>query len=430
MVTPEGLSTPTQVVNQGNLIRATLIGPLVKHMVTGPFLVAFAVQVLHLSNGQISTMLTVLPLFVVLRYPLLDSIRAHPRQSISIRSRCIQLICLLALLLLPVQWITLPVLIGIAVLFVYANEFLQNAVWLSLVAEVSARRDRGHFFGRLRTTKDATSLAFALFGFFYVGDVLDRGEHRVLVLVVIALVLNSIFWLRRIPAVPPPDDLRAFSGRGKFLQTLRTSPLMRRPLALVLLNGILDWPILMVYLVGVLNMPANLLMLNVVASMLGPIFSVFLWGKSADALGERRIFRIYYSGALILYPMLLLVPDFDAVGDGSRDWWFGLCALLAFNFLKGILDAGRMMADSMLQARYVGSSEGFHAINIQTMCTQLFAAAMTAVGGLLLAVTADMSAGAIRYGAIWLDPFRVITIGVVTAAILAGLAVSAKIRDD
>ncbi|MEM7642241.1 MAG: MFS transporter [Pseudomonadota bacterium] len=430
MVAAPDLSTDAQRDAQANLIRATLMGSLSKDIVTGPFCVAFAVQVLRFSDGQVATMLTVLPLIVVLRYPYLDRIRDHPRQAVTIRSRYVQLSCLLALLLLPTGWITLPVLIAIAVLFVYGNEFLQNAVWMSFVAEVTARGDRGRFLGRLRTGKQATSLAFALFGFFYVGEALDRGEHRVLILIVIALLLNSLFWLHRVPPAPPPDGLRGFSGRGRFRHTIRTSPLMRRPLALGLLGGVLDWPILMVYLVGTLNMPANLLMLNVVAGMLGPIFSVFLWGRSADRMGERRIFLVYYGCALALYPALLFVPDFDAVADGSRAWWIGLFALLAFNFLQGILLAGRMMAESMLQARYVNAAEGFHAINVQTMLKQIFAAALTAAGGLMLAATTDSGGQAAAWGVIWLDPFRLLTIGIVTAAIFAGLAVARGIPDD
>ncbi|WP_371155841.1 hypothetical protein [Jannaschia sp. 2305UL9-9] len=421
------LSSPEQRLAQGHVIRSTLMGTLSKDMVTGPFLVAFAVQVVGFSNGQLSLMLSLLPLVIVLRYPVLDRIRVHPRRSVTLVARAIQLTCLLLLAILPQAWITLPVLTGIAILFVIGNEFLQNAVWTNLVAEVSARGDRGRFLGRLRTGKQATALAFALFGFLYVGDQLDRQEHRVLLAIVILLLLNSAFWLSRMPSAPPPDEVRRFSGRGRFWHTLRTSPLLRRPLVLLLINGVLHWPILNVYLLGTLNMPANLLMLNVVAGMLGPIFSVFLWGRSADALGERRIYRIYFVGALTLYPMLLLVPDFDAVTPGGRDWTIGLTALLMFNFLMGILDAGQLMAASMYQSRYVTAGSGFHAINILTMAGQLFMSVLTAVGGLLLAT--GTTGAATAWGPLWIDIFRIATIAIVTATIVLGLAVANGIED-
>ena len=430
MVTAFALSTPDQRLAQGHLIRSTLMGSLCKDIVTGPFCVAFAVQVLAFSNNQISLMLSLLPLIVVLRYPVLDHIRHRPRRAVTIAARMVQLACLLLLLTLPTAWITLPVLTGIAMLFVFGNEFLQNAVWTNFVAEVTGRGDRGRFLGRLRTGKQATALAFALFGFFLVGETLDRGEHRVLILVVIALLANSVFWLSRVPASAPPDSVRGFLGRGRFWHTIRTSRLLRRPLALGLVNGVLHWPILTVYLVGTLNMPANLLMLNVVAGMLGPIFSVFLWGKQADALGERRIYLLYFAGALALYPLLLLVPDFDAVPQGGRAWLTGLAALLAFNFLMGILDAGQLMAASMYQARYVTRSEGFHAINILTMASQLFAAALTAAGGLLLAATSRADVVSPHWGPVWVDPFRLATIGIVTLTIFAGMRIAAGIEDD
>ncbi|MXU65113.1 MFS transporter [Oceanomicrobium pacificus] len=421
-------STPAQRDAQTKLIRSTFLGSLSKDMLTGPFFVAFAVQVMQFSDGQISTMLALLPLVVLLRYPFLDRIRSYPRRDVTIAARFIQLACLLLLLCLPTDWISLPVLFGIAALFVFGNEFLQNAVWTNFVAEVTARGDRGAFLGRLRTGKQFTNLAFALFGWLLVGDLLDRTEHSILLVVVILLLLNSLYWLFRIPSQPPPGQLQAFSGKGHFWSTLRHSRLLRRPLALAFIIGILHWPILTLYLVGTLNMPASILMLSVVANMLGPIFSVFIWGRQADRHGERRIFLLYFTCVLGLYPILLLVPDFATVPDHGRAWFIGVGAILGFNFLAGILDAGQMMAGSMYQARYVNDEDGFHAINILTAANQLFMAGLTALGGLVLSFNAG--GGVIRFGPLEMDLFRALTLLIVTLAIAAGAAIARGIPED
>ncbi|WP_179381103.1 hypothetical protein [Jannaschia marina] len=426
---PPEMSTPDQLRVQGHLIRSTFMGSLSKDMVVGPYLTAFAVQVLLLSNGKISLFLAVLPLVVLLRYPFLDRIRGLPRQRVTLASRAVQLACLLLLLVLPQEALGLPGLIAIAVLFTFGNEFLQNAVWTNFVAEVAARGDRGRFLGRLRTGKQAFALLFALFGFFLVGETLDRAEHRILLLVVIALLLNSVFWLLRVPATAPPVQMRGFSGRGQFWSTVRHSPLMRRPLAIAVLSGVLTWPILNVYLLGVLNLPANLLMLMTVAWMLGPIFSVFLWGRQADALGERRIFRVYFLGALAALPLLLLVPDFAAVASGSAAWWGGVAAVLGMQFVTGILLAGHLMATTMYQARYVTEGAGFHALNILTLLTQLAGAGIVALGGVILTATTGDGAGAVPLGPIWVDGFKAASIGLQALACLLALRVVRGIPD-
>lgn len=419
-------STQAQLQQQSWLVRGTLNGQLAKDLVIGPFIVAYAVQVQGLSNGEISWFLALVPLLVLARYPFLAGIAHVPRVTVLHWARYVQISCLVALLVLPPEWTPLPVLMAIGVWFVFGNEFLQNAVWMNLVAEVSTSRDRGRFLGSLRMWKQATAMAFAVFGFVLVGESLSRGEFQILLLVALLLLLNSRFWYGKLPAIPPPETQRPAPGLDRMWHVARTSPLMRRPLVLSTVGAVLSWPILIVYLVGVLSLPANLLMLTVVARMLGSIVSEVFWGLRADARGVRQVFVQFYSYAFALYPMLLFVPDFAQVAPGSWDYLFGTGVMLAFFFARGVLDAGHMMATSMYKAQYLDAPGGFQAINLLTALHIALMSVMTALGGVLL--VRFETAEVVAWGPIWLDPFRLITLAILWLTVAAGLWVASGIK--
>lgn len=421
------ISSDAQKTAQTYLIRANLIGSLTRDLLVGGYIVAFAVQVLDYSNEQISWFLAAVPMLVVLRYPFLDVIRKVPRIYPTRAARCIQMFCLAALFVLPTDWITLPVLMGLAAVFIFGNDFLQNSVWMNLVAEVTTRSDRGKFLGRLRTAKLTTAMLFALFGMVLVGDELSRSEHRILLLIVMALLANALFWFWRVKPEPVPDQVRDSRGRGQFWLIVRTSKLLRRPLALEFVDRVMSWPILLVYLIGALNMPANVFMLYVVAGMMGPICSVFFWGRRADATGVRKIYLSYFIVSLTLFPILLFVPDFDSVPYQGAQWYVGVIALLLFTFAGGVIGAGHGMAASMYKAHYVNDRHGFHAVNILTAGTKVFTGVLTGIGGLVLALFADVEIASYATGAggfLWLDPFRLVMIGVVTVFALLGAWIS------
>ncbi|MEP5758826.1 MAG: hypothetical protein ABJ327_05820 [Litoreibacter sp.] len=202
--------------------------------------------------------------------------------------------------------------------------------------------------------------------------------------------------------------------------------MMRRPLALTFVNAVLHWPILLVYVVGSLHLPANLLMLTVVASMLGSIVSEIYWGRRADARGIRHVFLLFFAGSFALYPILLFIPDYATTPTGSKQYIIGTVLLLTFYFLRGVLDAGHLMAASMYRALYLNDAGGFHAVNLLTALDRLFTAVLTAVGGIILVGFADQHIT--QWGVLWIDPFRMITIVVMALTIAIGGRIAWGIR--
>ena len=408
------------------------MGDVPRSLLVGPYFVAFAIQVLGLSNAQITLFLSLIPLIVLGRYPFLDVIRQMPRIYPTLVARANSVFWLAMFLVLPTDWFSLPLLLGIATVFLVGNEYLQNAVAPSLINEITTRSDRGAFFGRMRTAKMVPAFGFALVGFLYVGDTMDRGEHRVLLVIAIGLATYALFWMSRIPANPPPDAVRNSVGRGQFWRILSTSPLLRRPLALLLVDKVRTWPIMAVYLIGTLNLPANMIMLQVLVGMLGGICSVFLWGKQADRTGFRPIYKTYFLASMLIFPLIFLVPDFATVPAYETQWLVGIGALMIYTFIGAVLAAGHDIAASMYHTNYVNGPNGLHAMSILTMFASLGQSALTALGGALLIVLARgelQNLSASGDSLIWIDPFRVTTLLIITAFCALGWWIARGIPD-
>lgn len=410
-------------VDQRALILGTLNGSLAKDLILGTFVVTFAVQVLGMSGGAVSAMLAIVPLIIVLRYPVLDLLRTYPKMAVLRASRWLMLACITTLIVLPTHAITLPVLVSVGVLFVLGNDFLQNAVWMNVIAEVSTHADRGRFLGRLRTWKQVTNMMFALFAFLLVGERMERGEFTVLLAIVGVLLVNSLVWYRRVPDRSAPDPIP--SGKGQLRSILLRHPMLRGPLAMALIGNVIFWPTLVVFLVGHLSADADLIMLTVAATITGSIVSEWVWGVAADGFGLRRIYTIYMLGSIAVLPLLFLIPDFAQV-DGRREL-FGAIILLMFSFLRGVLEAGNQMAAALHRARFLDRPDGFHAINVLTAVQHLFVAGLLAIGGVLLVAGSPVAAPA--DGLVWHDTFRIVSAGMIASAALLGLIFVRHIRD-
>lgn len=414
---------------QTRLVRAFFIGMILKEMMVGGLMVMFASHVLGFSSGEISLILTLAPLWLVLRYPFLKWVDRLPRFKVLISARLIQVVCVLVLFFLPDAWITPWFLLLLSSIFVFSNEFLLNAVFINTVTEITKSDERGRFLGRLRSRLQSMGLLFSTGVAFFVGEHMSSAEHKVLLVMCLALLINAIFWLWPLHDTPPrppaPKDQR------QFWQVLRYSPLLRRPLILSLIKSLWEWPIVILYMLNSLAMPANIVATFTIVRALGAIVSVTAWGKWADKIGFKRVFIVSFYGAFLLYPMLFLLPDYAQVSVQSTQGLAGLVALLLFGFFSGVISAGQNVGMTLYFTEHLEGGKGFYAINLLSALTQLFLSGLTALGGLLM-VYLDSSglagANSILGGFIWIDPFRIILLITLFALLLFGLYLACGIK--
>ena len=413
---------------QTRIVRASYLGMILKDMMVGGMMIMFATHVLGYTSGQSSILTALAPLILLARYPFLDVVNRLPRFNVMFWGRVIQIVLILLLLVIPPEMLTLWVMLPIASAFVISNEFLLNAVFLPAVTEVTNERERGAFLGRLRSTTQTFGLIYNLGILLIVGDILEHGEHRILLLVALVGLANALLWLAPLKDTPE-RQFPARSGRT-IMNVLGTSPLMRRPLAISLIKSIWEWPILIIYLLNGLNMPAYIMSLFIVLRSIGAITAVRFWGRQADRKGFRATFIYSFGLALALYPILFFIPDFAQIADQSFAFYGGVFAVSVFAFFMGILTAGQNVANTLYFTAHLKEGQGFYALNLLTALTTVFLSALTALGGIALVklegaglVTAHPLLG----GLLWTDTFRILLIAFLSILLLIGLYLSAKI---
>ncbi|MGX9419236.1 hypothetical protein ACWU4D_18025 [Vibrio sp. WJH972] len=313
--------------------------------------------------------------------------------------------------------------------FLIGNEFLQNSVASSLINEITSKSDRGLFLGRFRTVKMIPAFGFTLFGILYIGDEMTREEHRIMLIAALLLSVFSLNFMRKIPATPPPKAVSDSVGRGRFLKIVTTSPLLKLPLLLEGIKKVLNWPIFGLFLIGYLNLPANIFFLYLLSQMSGPFLSVFFWGKRADITGFKSIYLTVFLATIALTPLIFLIPDFDAIPYMGPQWIVGVSALIIFGFLQNTLKSGHGIASSMYHTQFLNKADSFHAVNILTMFGAFMQSAITALGGYFLIITTNNNVNIIsNEGFIWIDSFRIFSIGIIIIACLLGIFLSRRIN--
>lgn len=413
---------------QMRLIRASYIGMLLKDMMISGMMIMFASHVLGYTSGQTSFLTAVAPLVLLARYPFLDVVNRLPRFRVMLAARIIQLFCVFALFIIPREHLTVPVLMPLAAIFVVTNEFLLNAVFIPTVSEITEPTERGAFLGRLRSRLQTVGLIYNMGILIFVGEELSSKEHRVLLLICIGMLINSIYWLAPLRDTPK----RQFPSRKhrSLWNVITTSPLMRRPLAISLVKSLWEWPILLIYLLNAMSMPAWLMSLFIVSRTLGVISSVNFWGRQADRIGFRRTFLYSFGAALGLFPFLLLIPDFAQITNGSPAYFFGVAAIGIFAFFMGVLTAGQNLANTLYFTAHLKEGQGFYALNLLTATTTVFLSGLTALGGYALVTleNSGLATAASKFGGmIWVDSFRVLLILSLSVLLVVGLILSFKI---
>jgi len=413
---------------QTRIVRASYLGMILKDMMVGGMMIMFATHVLGYTSGETSILTALAPLILLARYPFLDVVNRLPRFNVMFWGRIIQVLLIVLLIVIPPQMLTLWVLLPIASAFVISNEFLLNAVFIPAVSEVTKPTERGVFLGRLRSTTQTFGLIYNLGVLFVVGDILEHGEHRVLLLIALLGLANSLFWLAPLKDTPE-REFPARSGRT-IMNVLRTSPLMRRPLAVSLIKSLWEWPILIIYLLNGLNMPAYIMSLFIVLRSIGAISAVKYWGRQADRIGFRATFMFSFGWALALYPILFFIPDFAQITEGSFAYYGGVAAVSVFAFFMGVLTAGQNVANTLYFTAYLKDGQGFYALNLLTALTTVFLSALTALGGIALVKLEGAglaTAQPLFGGLLWTDTFRILLISFLSILLLIGLFLSAKI---
>ncbi len=381
---------------QRRIIYAISLSNVTFPIACGSIMMLYANDVLRFSPAQISGVLAALPLVALLRLPLLGKIRKlglARTASISAMSVAAVLGLLIAI---PADWLSakgsiLPFMSLIICLSIGIRVGM-FAVQQPLIRSVTTSDDRGAFFGKMRTVWMSLSALVLISLPLFVGKNITEFQYKVLLAISTLGMLNYAFWTWLIPE--PPSESNNGKGRktGYFrsmLETIKKSPLLKRPLLLVLILTIILIPVYVVYLRRVLNVPAGFVTLFIAAGAFGSAASVLLWGKIADTLG----FRPMLGGLIIinisLVPLQLLLKPFPV--ETAMVWTkldlpqsITLLVLLIKGLSGGALLAGINMAMTTIQHHHVTNRDSLEAMNIWSLTVMLVTSGISLFHGLFL----------------------------------------------
>jgi len=369
------------VANSGTLV--------VNATVTGAFMMLFANDVLGFSAGQVAVVAAVTPLISLLRLPFIKLTRRLGFVRTLQVDALLRMVLVLVLICLPASWLTLPVYLGLLLLFSASFRLGKGAVWQPLLRDLTTSRDRGSFFARNRFVFHLAGAVFITAVGALVGSELSIGEYRSMLAIVLVLLLINLIWSSRIPERRDSDDelSNGDDSRVGLLEVLRNSRLLRRPLVVSMLLLACQAPLFVIYLRQVLHVPTNVVSIFLLVQSVGQTLSFVLWGRIADAIGYRPMLIGLLLVSLFTMPLLLLIGPWQggagaAVSDSQVS--LSMAALLLWGLLHGAFVAGRGIASTTLEHYQVERRYAPEALAIVAAAGVLVSSLMIAVVGLLL----------------------------------------------
>ena len=423
---PDQLSEAERRRGQRAALRANAFTQSVPDIVTGNLMQLFAVDVLGLGGGAVGVLRGVPPLAALLRVLVLPLTRRLGLVGTLRWTGILRLIVVLVLAVLPIAWLSFPVYLGLLVAFSLAWSLGPRVAWQPLMRQISTTEDRGTFFSNMRFVFSVTGAATSLLIAALVGDVLDAGTYRILLLIAAVMLVTHIVSVAGIPE-RRLSPRRRTANSGLFA-VLRRSPLLRRPLAIDVLLLLANMPLLLVYLRQLLHLPTNLVAIYLVVVGVGTTLSFLLWGRVADALGFKPVLIGLLGINLLASPIILAVAPFPtdlAWATLSAESLRSLGALGAHALLMGSTMAGIGIATISVQHFFVSSDDALEAMTWHATVTILVEAGVAVLCGWLIAGPAlDWGSRAFADGLIHIDLVKVWMVGLGGACKVAALVIA------
>lgn len=375
----------------------------------GVIMMLYANDVLGFTPRRISYVLAVVPLVALLRLAFLGYVRSIGKIRLLTVTAVLRLVSVLLMMAIPAAWLSFPLFLSILLLFSLSAQLGAGVVWQPLIRDITTLEDRGRFFARMRFCFTMVSALVSMVIPLVVGEQITELQFKGLLLVVVAGVVNNLFWVRRIPEVRhQPEAQRAGRHFGAMGRALVSSRLLRGPLLIACIFVVMGLPIYPIYLKQMLHVPSSLISWCLFAATLGGTFSLLLWGRVADQIGFKPMLKGLLYLSILVLPTHLLITPFDATLGYDLHEWVAVAVLLLHAFVGGILGAGVGIAMTTIQHAFVRSEDSLEAMNLFQGASMLVASLFALLAGVLLEnVAIPLGIASHLDGWIYLDAVRI-----------------------
>jgi Na+/melibiose symporter-like transporter len=362
---------------------------MIGYILVGPMMMLYANDVLGFSSRQIAGILSLIPLFCIPSLLVQDMIIAKGKVRALITGDVVRLFTVLILFLMPLEWITYPVLLSILVVHTVAANLGPGLVWQPILRDITSTEDRGRFFSRMRLAFTSVSLVTSAGIPFFIGDQITNLQYKGLLGLVIMGICHRLFWSRKIPEIKSVTGT-ADQQKSTWLQIkdmIRDSKLLRRPLLIGSLLILQQAPMYVIFLKNVLHLSSTHVTILMLMGTLGAVLAFFLLGRVVDLLGHQPVLRGLLIVSAVMAPLHWFVapcsPDQTHLLDGGLP--FILLSCIAF--FGGFTGAGIGLATTSIEHSSTSETNPTLEMNLFRVSNLL----MTSLFTMLMGVIVDRS---------------------------------------
>lgn len=360
-------------------------------IVAGGMMMLFANDVLGFSPKRIAAIMAFSSLLAVFRIPLLPLIRSFGKVRTLLVTESLRFGVVLALFFIPASRLSFVLYLVLLLLYMGAAQLGMGVVWQPLLRDLTTHEDRGRFFARMRFAFTVAGLVLVGGVSGLIGSTVSERQYKILLGAAAFSILHRLFWTSKIPELrlaPLSPQSSSTGPRHYWMHVARTSPLLRRPLAIDALLVLTYLPVMVLYLRQMLNIPSNLISAYVFMITLGSAVSYLTWGRVADRIGFRPMMAGLLWLALATAPLVLLLsPLPDPLPAWSALPGRALLTVLilgVMGFLDGALRAGIGIASTSIQHYHVESEDSLEAMSLHSLAVVAMASAMAYLSGWFL----------------------------------------------
>ena len=402
------ISTLEATQGQKAAILTQLPMATIAYILLGPMMMLYANDVLGFSSRQIAGILSLIPLLCIPSLLVQDFIIAKGKIKALVIGDVIRLLSVSLLFLLPVTWISFPVLLSILVVHTVANNLGPGLVWQPILRDITTTENRGQFFSRMRLAFTAVSLCTSAAIPFFIGDQITNTQYKALLILVILGIANRLFWSRKIPEITRTSDLNN-QQKSQWLQIkdmIHESKLLRRPLLIGSVLLLQSVPMYVIFLKNVLNLSSTYVTILMLVGTLGSVVAFFLLGRIVDLLGHQPVLRGLLILSAIVAPLHWFVAPLSPEQTHILEGGLPFTLLLIISFSGGFTGAGIGLAATSIEHSSTSDSNPTLEMNLFRVANLLMTSLFTMFMGFMVEQSIKEGTKNVWTDVIWMDMHR------------------------
>lgn len=323
---------------------------IITNTLTGDIMVLFLTDVLFFKSQNITLLLSLIPLVCLIRLPLIFLMKKNNYIKAIQKSLIIKLCFVAVLLLMPLKLLSFGSFFALILIYRLAVEYGVGICWQPLMREITDKKNRGSFFGKMRFCFMTLNSLYVFFLSFFIKDALSERQYKLLLLVCLLGLFIQYYAIGRLSAAKTFSSQVKVKHKKSIRDLVKENPCLR---LLFLLEFLFLWAgvsLNVVYLKSALTYSSKAASVYITVFHLSSTLLLPFAGKVLDKNYRKGL---SYICTLYLFYLLSLfcLPPFM----GNR--LSTILSLLFYALVSGMISSGIYLLTTLLQHACIRSGE-------------------------------------------------------------------------